>query len=207
VKTIGKLALSGLVTVLPVAVTLYVLWWLCSGAEAFLGGMLRRVLPEGLYVPGAGLLVGVVLLVGVGLLMHAVVARRLSALFDRLVDRIPLVKTVYGAVGDLLSFFSKHTEREVKQVVLVPIEGTAFRVLGLVTRAEVSELDPGVEGDPVAAVYLPMSYGVGGYTVLVRRSALTAVSMTVEEALRFAITAGAPSRKRTGGPDAEGRPA
>ena len=195
-KTLWKLALSGLVTVLPAAVTLYAIWVVCAGAESFTGGLLRQVIPEGLYVPGIGLLFGLLLLIGVGLLMRGVVARRLSTLLDRLVNRIPLVKTLYGAVGDLLSHFSKPSHGEVQQVVLVTLEDEAFQVLGLVTRAELSEFGPEVEGDPLAAVYLPMSYGIGGYTVLVRRSALTAVSMTVEEALRFAITAGAPSRKQ-----------
>ena len=206
-KTIGKLVLTGLVTVLPVAVTLYVIWWIGSSAESILGGMLRRVLPEGQYLPGAGLLAGLVLLIVVGLLMRAVVARRLSALFDFQMGRIPLVKTVYGSVGDLLSFFTKKTKRQVKQVVLVSLEGTPIRALGLVTRVEVPELDPGVEGDPIAAVYVPMSYGIGGFTLLVRSSALTTVSMTVEEAFRFALTAGAPSGKQGGGQGADERPA
>jgi len=194
VKTIGKLALSGLVTVLPVAITLYVFWWVGSGAEAILGGLLRQVLPESLYVPGAGLVLGFVLLIAVGLVMRAVVARRLARLVDRLIARIPLVKTIYGSVSDLLSLFSKKSANRIDQVVLVTLADPALRMLGLVTRPEVPELDAGVDGDPVASVYIPMSYGVGGYTVLARRSALTPVNLKVEEALRFAITAGAPSK-------------
>jgi uncharacterized membrane protein len=193
-KTIGKLALSGLATVLPVAITLYVFWWLGSGAEALLGGLLRRVLPGHLYVPGAGLVLGFVLLIGVGLVMRAVVARRLERLVDRLMARIPLVKTIYGSVGDLLSLFSRKRAGNVDRVVLVTLADPPIRMLGLVTRSEVPELDAGTEEDPCAVVYIPMSYGVGGYTVLVPRSALTPVGMSVERALRFAITAGAPPK-------------
>jgi uncharacterized membrane protein len=128
-KALGRLALSGLVAVLPVAVTIYIPWWLGSRAEAVLGGLLRHALPEALYVPGAGLVLGFALLIGVGIFMRAVLAQRLAALLDRVLDRIPLVKTVYG---------------------------------------------------------------IGGCTILVPRSTLTPVEMTVSEALRFAITGGRP---------------
>ncbi len=193
-KTIGKLALSGLVTLLPVALTLYIIWWLGSGAEALLGGFLRKVIGEDLYVPGAGLVLGLGLLIGVGFLMRAVLARKVAAAVDRLVERIPLVKTVYGSLRDLLSLFSKKPQERIDRVVLVTFADTRLRMLGLVTRSEMPEIDAGVQGDPVVAVYIPMSYGVGGYTVLVPSSTLTPLSMSVEEALRFAITAGAPSK-------------
>jgi uncharacterized membrane protein len=193
-KTIGKLALTGLVTVLPLAFTLYVLWWLGSGAEGVLGGLLRRVLPEGLYVPGTGLVVGLAFLVGLGLLMRAILVRRVARLFDRVMGRIPLVKSIYGSVADLLSLFTKKRVGHLEQVVLVPLGDTGVRILGLVTRPEAPELDAGVDGDPVAVVYVPMSYGIGGYAVLALRSSLTPVRMSVEQALRFAVTAGAPSK-------------
>lgn len=189
-KTVGKLMLKGLVAVLPIALTLYIMWWLGSGMEALLAGLLRRVLPESLYVPGLGLVVGAGLLVGVGFLMSAVLARRIAAALDRLMDRVPLVKTVYGAVTDLLSLFSKTARERVDQVVLVQLTDSPVRSLGLVTRATVPELDTGQGGDPLVAVYIPMSYGIGGYTVLAPKSALTPVRMDAEHALRFAITGG-----------------
>jgi uncharacterized membrane protein len=195
-KTIGRLALTGLVTVLPLALTLYVIWWLGSGAEDLLGGLLRRVLPEGLYVPGAGLVLGLVFLVGLGLVMRALVARKVAHLFDRLMERIPLVKSIYGSVADMLSLFTKKRVSHVEQVVLITLADPHVRILGLVTRPEVPEIDAGVEGDPVAVVYVPMSYGIGGYALLARRSSLTPVPMSVEQALRFAVTAGAPSKSQ-----------
>jgi uncharacterized membrane protein len=152
------------------------------------------VIGENLYVPGAGLVLGLGLLIGVGFLMRAVLARKVAAFVDRMVDKVPLVKTVYGSLRDLLSLFSKRPQERIDRVVLVTLADTGLRLLGLVTRPEVPEIDAGDQGDPVVAVYVPMSYGIGGYTALVPSSMLTPLSMTVEEALRFAITAGAPSR-------------
>ena len=195
-KTVGKLMLKGLVAVLPIALTLYVMWWLGSVMDALLGGLLRRVLPEGLYVHGMGLILGAGLLVVVGLLMDAVLARRIAAFVDGLMARVPLVKTVYGSVRDLLSLFSNAAKERVDQVVLVKLTDSPVRSLGLVTRATVPELDVGEGGDPLVAVYIPMSYGIGGYTVLAPKSALTPVPMDAEHALRFAITGGGISGSR-----------
>jgi uncharacterized membrane protein len=195
-KTVGKLMFKGLVAVLPIALTLYIMWWLGSGVEALLGGLLRRVLPERLYVPGLGLVLGAGLLIAMGSVMNAVVARRLTAALDGLMSRVPLVKTVYGSVRDLLSLFSKTAKERVDQVVLVRLTDS-LRLLGLVTRAAVPELGVGEDKkDPLVAVYVPMSYGIGGYTVLAPRSALTPVGMKVEHALRFAITGGGTSGSR-----------
>jgi uncharacterized membrane protein len=65
-----------------------------------------------------------------------------------------------------------------------------MRLLGFITRSDFSDLPPGVGKEGEVAVYLPMSYQVGGYTILVPRSRVTAVDMSREEALRFLLTAG-----------------
>jgi uncharacterized membrane protein len=68
---IARVFLTGLVTLLPIVVTIYLLVWLGELAEAFLGGMIRVVLPEHLYVPGMGLVVGLALILLIGVLDRA----------------------------------------------------------------------------------------------------------------------------------------
>ncbi|MFQ5844624.1 MAG: hypothetical protein ACE5JG_06495, partial [Planctomycetota bacterium] len=72
------------------------------------------------------------------------------------------------------------------------------RVLGVLTRETVEELPSGEGEADRAAVYLPMSYGIGGFTILVPRSALRPVKMGFEEAMRFAVTAGMSSSAPAG---------
>ena len=67
---LGKLFLKGLVVVIPVALTLAILWWLMQGAEQLLGGILFRFLPQGWYVPGMGVVAAVATTVLIGLLSH-----------------------------------------------------------------------------------------------------------------------------------------
>jgi uncharacterized membrane protein len=75
------------------------------------------------------------------------------------------------------------------QVVRVRV-ADHMHLIGFVTREDFTTLPAGLGGADVIAVYLPMSYQVGGYTVLLPRRLVEPVDMSVEDALRFAVTAG-----------------
>jgi uncharacterized membrane protein len=89
---------------------------------------------------------------------------------------------------DLLGLFAEQKEPAL-QVVSLSLPGNV-RLLGFVTRADFSDAPPGIAAAGEVAVYLPMSYQVGGYTVLVPKSALTPVKMSREDAMKFILTAG-----------------
>ena len=191
-RRIFGIFLSGLFAMLPIVVTLAVVMWLVGVAEQSLGGLLRTFLPSHAYLPGMGLLLSLGFIFVVGLLTHAIFFRQVLDWFEVLIDRIPLVKTVFHAVKDLTGFMSRAREGKKKfgQVVLVKAPDFPIRMIGFVTVDDLAELDlPGTDGEQVA-VYLPMSYQIGGYTVLLPRDYLTPVDMGVEEAMRLVITAG-----------------
>jgi uncharacterized membrane protein len=100
---------------------------------------------------------------------------------------IPLVRSVYAAMRDLLGLFARHKEPAL-QVVAVEIAGA--RLLGFVTRTEFADLPAGIGKADEVAVYLPMSYQIGGYTVMVPKQAVTAVAMSREDAMKWILTAG-----------------
>lgn len=190
VKLVIRMLLTGLVAILPVAVTLYVLYWLGSTAESFLGRGLKLLVPDNLYWPGMGVAAGLGVVFATGVLMKMWLFRRLLQWGERLVARVPLVKTLYGAVRDLLGFFSGAGQQALRKAVIVTIAGTPLRLIGFVTREDFGDLPAGIGGDGNVAVYLPMSYQVGGFTALVPRSAVVPVDMSIEQAMRFALTAG-----------------
>ncbi len=182
--------LRGLVTVLPVLITVYVLYWFAVTAESVLGGPLRWALPEWLYRPGLGIAMGIALVFVVGLVMELYVARRLVTMGEQLLLRIPVVKTVYGAIKDFAGFISESSkEKSLSQVVRVRVD-TDMYVLGFVTREDFTGLPAELGGPGMVAVYLPMSYQIGGYTVMLPRERIEPIPMSSEEALRFAVTAG-----------------
>jgi uncharacterized membrane protein len=184
---LGRIFITGLLTVLPVIATLYFVLWVLSLLEQFFGKQVRLLLPDAWYRTGMGLVVAVVVVFVVGVLMHAILFRRLFARAERLLLEIPLVRSVYAALRDLLGLFAEH--KESLQVVSLDLPGN-LRVLGFITRADFSDAPAGIARAGEVAVYLPMSYQIGGYTVFVPRSACTPVEMSREEAMKFILTAG-----------------
>ena len=189
-RRILRTFLSGLAVVLPIVITIAVVLWLVSSAEKMLGMMMHWVLPDGSRLPrGAGFSAAIGLILFIGVLMEAYYFRRLMNWLEEILNRIPLVKTIYGAVRDLMSLFSKAGTRKFSKVVMVKFPGIEARLVGFVTIEDFAGLAIAPGRDEVA-VYLPMSYTIGGYTVFLPRSCLTPLDMSLEDAMRFVVTAG-----------------
>jgi len=190
VKFISKNILTGLVTILPVVLTIYLLYWFAVTAESVLGRIIHLWLPENLYWPGMGVIVGLAAVFTIGLLMHAYVVQRLFAKGEKLLYHTPVIKSIYSALRDFLNYFSPDNKKEFKQVVAVSLGGTGMQVIGFVTQANPEKLPEDFREQDSILVYLPLSYMIGGYAVLVPRSAVRPVDMNMEEAMRFTLTAG-----------------
>jgi len=189
-KAIGKIFVTGLLTLLPVLATVYLSYWMLTGAERLFGKQLMWLLPDEYYRAGMGILVAIGVVFAVGVLMHALLFRQLFDWAERLVLEIPLVRSIYGALRDLLGLFAEHGAEAPLQVVSVEPPGSGMRLLGFVTRNDFSDLPAGIGREGDIAVYLPMSYQVGGYTVFLPREGVTPVDMTREDAMKFMLTAG-----------------
>jgi uncharacterized membrane protein len=187
-NVLGKLFLKGLAVVIPVVLTLAIMWWMAKGSEQLLGGVLIRFLPAGWYVPGMGLVAAIAMTLLVGLLSHVLLFQKLFSLGESIFNRLPLVKNIYSAIKDFIGYFSPDHSVAMSKVVLVRVPGQDFEQLGFVTREDFTPLplDPTVD-EPVA-VYLPMSYQIGGYTLILPRSCLTPVDMPFDQAMKLVLT-------------------
>jgi uncharacterized membrane protein len=194
-NALGKLFLKGLVVVIPVTLTLAILWWMARGAEDILGGLLMKFLPEGWYIPGMGVVSSVAMTILIGLLTHVILFQKLFALGDAILNRLPLVKTIYSALKDFIAYLSPDSKMAMSKVVLVKVPGQDFEQLGFVTREDFSRLPMELTVEQPIAVYLPMSYQIGGYTLFLPRSCLTPVEMSFEEGMKLVLT-GAVSREK-----------
>ena len=196
-KKIAGLFLHGLSAILPVALTLYILYWLAVTAESLLGKAIRFVVTEDYYMPGMGVLVGLLLTIGIGILLRIWLFRTIFGLGENILERIPLVRSLYGSIRDLMGFFDKSQEKKFDTVVMVAIGDAEIELMGLVTRDSFGDLPEGIGDDETVAVYLPMSYQMGGFTVMVPRSRVRNVEMGVEDALQFVLTAGVSAEKQS----------
>lgn len=185
-QAINKVFFRGFITLLPIAITIYIVYSAVVILENLLGSILRRILPE--YVPGLGLLFTLVLIFLFGLLLNNfLTARILHALEARLVQ-VPFIKAVYSPLKDLMHLFSRKEQGALQSVVLVKVGDSGALAMGVVTRESFRDLPFSDAMTDKVAVYFPLSYGLGGYTLLVPRSSVTVVELPIERAMSLAIT-------------------
>ena len=187
-KLVWKWFLQGIALVAPIALTIALLLWLGSWSEKTFGSMIKAVLPPSWYFDGLGLISGIVVILGIGLAANLFLVRRLVDLVESILERIPLVTSLFQAFKDVARLFSQDPDRQLGQVVAVDLGG--MRLVGFVMQKEA--LLPGEFDDPEprVAVYLAMSYQIGGFTVHVPRSRITPLDVPADRAMRAVLTGG-----------------
>jgi len=159
-RDIGKILLAGLFTALPMLLTLYLIIWLGQVAEGVVGGALKVFIPDEWYIPGSGLLAGLVLIFIVGMTTKSLLMQRAFDYGEKVFYQIPVIKSIYGSLKDLTEFFSRPGEEDFRSVVLVDVElaGQPARMMGFVTSNSDAHVSAGDWGDEESLmVYLPMS--------------------------------------------------
>src|SRR5918992_4797225 len=146
---LGRIFLTGLLTLIPAVATIYFMVWLIGAVDRIFGKPLRWLLPHETYVAGMGIVVAVAIVFGVGVLMHGVLFRQLFRKAEAAMLSMPLVRSIYGALKDLLGLFGQH-KASALQVVSVTFPGTSWKLLGFITRQELTDLPEGV-GTPAEA--------------------------------------------------------
>ncbi|WP_422289447.1 DUF502 domain-containing protein [Hydrogenophaga sp.] len=193
-KRLSQYFFRGLITFLPLAITVYVLVLFVTWTERTAMQLLRPLTGD-FYLPGLGIALGAALILALGFLMSQRITGKLLSFIELPFTNLPVVKSIYSSLKNFADYFAPH-EQDAQQVVLLKMPGHELSTVGLVTRQSMNGLPRGLaELEDQVAVYLPMGYMIGGYTVFVPRSWTTPVDMTVEEAMRMALIAFMSSNK------------
>lgn len=190
-----KTFLNGLSLILPTALVLYLLIWILTTTENFFGNLILYVLPKEYYITGFGFVTGIAVVFFVGLLLKLWIVQKLRDFFESLVDKTPLVNTLYGAVKDFFNFFSNLKNKENDIVVLVSLPTLDAKIMGFITSRDLDRFKFLDMEEPVV-VYFQMSYQVGGYSLFIPKKNITFVDIKTEDALGFIMTAGISSSKK-----------
>ncbi|GAB3187232.1 DUF502 domain-containing protein [Hydrogenophaga aquatica] len=196
-KRLSQYFLRGLITILPLGLTVYLFYALVAWSETVAMSLIRPVVGD-FYIPGLGLVLTAAGIVLLGMLISQKVTARMLSWVELPFTNIPVVKSIYSSLKSFADYFSPHHKDETaQQVVVLRMPGHELEVVGLVTRNHMEGLPEGfLPGDRVA-VYLPMGYMIGGYTVFVPRGWVTPIDMSVEEAMRSSLIAWMAGRKPT----------
>lgn len=189
-KPITKTFFKGLIAIIPLTLTLYLLFWLAATVELALGNIFKLFLPESWYTKGLGFVLGLAVVFFFGVFLESRPFRHLFRKFEELVNQIPVVKSIYSAIRDFISLFSGKQKGKFKQVVLVNVPHGKGQQIGFITVSDFEEVLPTLVSNDQIAVFLPFSYQMGGNTVIMSRQNIINIDMSVEDALRFIATAG-----------------
>jgi len=190
-----KTFINGLSLILPTALVFYLLVWILETTEHFFGDMILLVLPKEYYITGLGFITGIAIVFFVGVLLKLWIIQKLRDFFEALIDKTPLVNTLYGAVKDFFNFFSNLKNKENDIVVLVSLPALDAKIMGFITSRDLERFKFLDMEEPVV-VYFQMSYQVGGYSLFIPKKNITPINMKTEEALGFIMTAGISSNKK-----------
>ncbi|MGM0676760.1 DUF502 domain-containing protein [Ectothiorhodospira marina] len=194
-KGLTRTFLAGLAAILPIVVTVTLVLWLSNTLEQVLGAILKAVLPDVLYFPGMGLLIGILLIFALGVLLRVYLVQGVFHWLESWMERIPVVKTIHGVVRDVTQLFSGEIHERFGEAVLVTLPGLEFRLVGFVTRSDFEGLPDNLGTQGTVAVYLPMSYQIGGYTLMLPRDRVEPLNLSLEDAMRYTLTAGVSARR------------
>lgn len=188
-----RVFVQGLAAMIPTALTIAVIVWLGIMVEGLFSLPLKGIMPSGpdLLRTLKGIVFFVVIVFLFGLLMKLWLVRHLFDWFEARIISIPLVKTVYSSIKDVMHLLGGKGTSKGDMVVMVTLDN-GWRQLGIVTRQNFSTLPPElINGDPnLIAVYVPFSYQLGGFTYFIdRRQCQPVPGMSVEDAMRVSIMA------------------
>lgn len=185
--------LAGVLVTAPIAVTIYIGWWFLS----FIDGHIRPLIPTAynpenylpFSIPGIGVLTLLVALTLVGAFTAGYVGRLVLRIGEGAVERMPVVRSVYGAVKQIVETVLAKKSNAFREVVLVEYPRHGAWSLGFITGAAHPEVQK-VSAEEMVHVFIPCAPPTAGYLVILPRREVRVLDMTVEDGLKLVMSAG-----------------
>ena len=188
-KALRRRLIAGLIVIAPLGVTLYILWWLFRTVDGVLGRYVYGAI--GITIPGLGLVMLLLLLLGVGWLAERTIGAQIFNWWNGVLARVPIVSRLYGATRRIVgSVFGGDEKRFFREVVLFQYPSPGQWTLGFVTGSAPRALDGRMEDG--LTIFLPTAPNpVTGFLIIVPRDSVIPLAVTVEEGFTYILSAGA----------------
>lgn len=191
--SLRKWLFTGLLVIVPVVITLAVLDWLVGLLDQTLLILPTAWHPDrllGFHIPGFGLLLALAILLLVGAIASNFAGRKLVEWGDRLVSRIPVVRSIYSSVKQVSDTLFSESGNAFRTAVLVQWPREGVWTIAFITGAPAGEVAAMLR-DEYVSVYVPTTPNpTGGYFVMVRKSDCIELNMSVDAALRYIVSMG-----------------
>ena len=182
-KRFIKYFFEGLIIIVPVAASLYIVYILFKKIDGLLG----------ISIPGIGFLVTIAIITIIGFLASNIFTKKFFELLERLFTKLPLVKLLYGSIKDLIGAFVGDKKSFDKPVAVTLAGDGGIKVIGFITKDSLDNL--GMKD--YAAVYLPQSYNFAGNLVVIQVDRLTPLKADSADVMAFLVSGGVSGGKKS----------
>jgi uncharacterized membrane protein len=194
VNLLRRYLVAGLLVWMPLGATVFVIRLLVGWMDQSLLLLPQQFRPDnllGFHIPGLGVVLSLLILLLTGLVAANLFGRKLVGLWEQLLSRIPLVRSVYSAVKQLVETMFADNGKSFRKVVLVEFPRRGLWTLAFLTSDEQGEVQRAT-GRDVVSVYIPTTPNpTGGYFALVPREDLRELDISVDEGLKLLLSMGA----------------
>ncbi len=183
-KSMKKYLTTGLLALLPISLTLYLIYSFISFFDNLLGVPLARLI--GFQIPGVGLVSAFFLVLGVGFLSSHIVGKHIVHSISLLFRRLPLFNKVYPPLHDIIQTFLGNQDgtRSFSKVVWLPFPSESSKSIGFITKENIT-----MNGEIHCAVFIPTTPNpTNGFLVFRKAADLQVLDMTVEQGLNLVIS-------------------
>ena len=189
-----KWLFDGLLVIVPLAITIWVLQWIVSTLDQTLLILPQAWHPDKLlnfHIPGFGVLLALAILLIVGAVTSNFVGKKLVVWGDRLVSRIPVVRSIYSSVKQVSDTLFSENGNAFRTAVLIEWPRQGAWTIAFVTGTPGHEVVGHLGGGDYLGVYVPTTPNpTGGYFVMLKRSDCIELKMSVDDALKYVVSMG-----------------
>ena len=192
-KQFRRYLVAGLLVWIPIGVTIFILKILISLMDKTLLLIPHQYRPEewlGITIPGLGLILTLLVLLVTGLLVANIVGRSMVSLWESLLERIPVVRSVYSAVKNFAEIVFSDSNQSFKKVLLIEYPRNGIYSLAFQTATNLGEVRNRT-GEEVVCAFVPTTPNpTSGYIIIVPKKDVIELDMEVDEALKMIISLG-----------------
>ena len=183
-----KIFTTGLLTLLPLAITIYVFYMVFNFLDNLLGDLIKALFNY--RVPGIGFAAGLLLILIVGFIASNIIGNRLITFSDKLLQRLPLARSIYTSAKQIIDAFTVQGKNAFQKVVLLEYPRKGLYALGFVTSSSISEIQEKTHAE-ILSVFIPTTPNpTSGMLILAPRHEVIDLEMTIEEGMKVIISGG-----------------
>ena len=188
--------ITGTVVLIPIGLTLYL--------TKFIAGLSSNILPKELnpnfylpfQIPGLEIIVAIILITIIGGLSLSFIGKKILQIFNDLLKRIPILRTIYSAIGQLTETLAPQKRSKKKSVVLVEYPRKGVWAVGFATKDNEGEISKKT-GSELVNVFVPTTPNpTSGFLLMFSKKEIKYLDMSFEEASRFIVSAGTSDNKK-----------